>query len=464
GPAAIYGYVWDFGTGNESVGHRRWILDPEALTMGTGSTDSSNALWVFGATTPRPASPEFIAWPPAGNAPVPLVFPRWSFAPNTSSADVSAATVTMTQNGTPISLTILPFSSGAADDTIVWEPDLEVDFGMTDTTVNVTVGNLVVDGSTTSYSYEVTIVDPFLTPVILGGTAAVSENTKALVDNAASGVAVRIAGADRYDTAARIAQEFDPGVQAVFIATAFDFPDALAGGPAAASLESPILLVGGGIPTATRAELDRLNPGKIYILGGTGVISGTIAKDLQAYVSTPDEVIRLSGTDRWGTAAAVSAAMFSPGVPVAYVGTGLDFPDALAGGAAAASEGGPMLLTAPDDLPLATLNELKRLKPQKIVVIGGSAAVSDAVFDQLVPLSAGAVVRYSGADRYTTAADVSASVIEGPIHRLYIAVGTNFPDALAGVPLAAREGASILLVDTDLAPDATLIEVARLDW
>ncbi|NNF64601.1 MAG: hypothetical protein HKN07_10120, partial [Acidimicrobiia bacterium] len=41
GPAAIYGYVWDFGTGNESVGHRRWILDPEALTMGTGSTDSS---------------------------------------------------------------------------------------------------------------------------------------------------------------------------------------------------------------------------------------------------------------------------------------------------------------------------------------------------------------------------------------------------------------------------------------
>lgn len=465
GPAAIYGYVWDFGAGNESVGHRRWILDPTALTMGSGSTDTTNALWVLGATGPRPPDPGFVAWPPPGNVPLTLVFPRWSLAPNSDSADVSGATVTMTHDGVSVALDVLPPDPGAGDDTLVWEvDDLDIAFGQTDSTIAVTVSNVIVDGTPTTYAYQVTVIDPFLTTVVLGGTAAVSDDTATLVDNAASGVGVRIAGADRYDTAARIAANFEPGVAAVFIATAFDFPDALAAGPAAASLDSPILLVGAGIGPSTRAELDRLNPQKIYVLGGTGAVSGIIARDLKEYVSAPEDVVRLSGVDRYGTAAAVSAEIFSPGVPVAYVGTGLDFPDALAGGAAAAREGGPVLLTDPAKLPLATRDELKRLKPARIVLLGGTAAVSDAVLNELKKLTTGTVTRYFGADRYTTAADVSANVFDGPVHRVYVAVGTNFPDALAGVPLAAREGAPILLVATDVAPSSTLSEIGRLDW
>ncbi len=83
------------------------------------------------------------------------------------------------------------------------------------------------------------------------------------------------------------------------------------------------------------------------------------------------EVQRIAGTGRYDTAAAVSASFFDPGVPVAYVATGLSFPDALAGGAAAAATGGPVLLVDRVAVPAATATELERLRPGRIVVLGG---------------------------------------------------------------------------------------------
>ncbi len=86
--------------------------------------------------------------------------------------------------------------------------------------------------------------------------------------------------------------------------------------------------------------------------------------------------------DRYGTAAAVSKATFSPGVPVAYIASGLNFPDALAGAAAGGYLGGPVLLVN-GHIPAVTAAELTRLQPGRIVVLGGSAAVSDAVLSAL---------------------------------------------------------------------------------
>ncbi|MBY0398138.1 MAG: cell wall-binding repeat-containing protein, partial [Thermoleophilia bacterium] len=83
------------------------------------------------------------------------------------------------------------------------------------------------------------------------------------------------------------------------------------------------------------------------------------------------------------TAAAISAAANNPGVAVAYVATGLDFPDALAGAALAALTRGPLLLVTPDGLPAAAAAELGRLRPARIVILGGSGVVGDAVQTQL---------------------------------------------------------------------------------
>jgi putative cell wall-binding protein len=66
-------------------------------------------------------------------------------------------------------------------------------------------------------------------------------------------------------------------------------------------------------------------------------------------------------------------------VAVAYVTTGANYPDALAGGPAAAREGGPVLLVRHGAVSLAVAAELDRLNPARIVVLGGPAVVSDAV-------------------------------------------------------------------------------------
>jgi hypothetical protein len=99
-------------------------------------------------------------------------------------------------------------------------------------------------------------------------------------------------------------------------------------------------------------------------------------------------VVRLWGSDRYGTAAAVSRDAFAA-ADVVYVATGVDFPDALVGAAAAGSVDGPVLLVGRTSLPGATRAELARLSPRRIVVVGGPSVVDDAVVRRLEGLVGG---------------------------------------------------------------------------
>ena len=108
------------------------------------------------------------------------------------------------------------------------------------------------------------------------------------------------------------------------------------------------------LPAATATELARLRPAKIVVLGGTAVISDTVLADLRRY-ATSGVASRIAGADRYATAARVSAATFAPGVAVAYVATGVSFPDALAGGVAAGRQKGPVLLVSANSVPAATV-------------------------------------------------------------------------------------------------------------
>jgi len=283
---------------------------------------------------------------------------------------------------------------------------------------------------------------------------------------AAAGMTVqRFGGADRFATAATVsANHFTPGVPAVYVATGANFPDALAGGPAAARAGAPILLVARTeVPPATRAELTRLRPARIVVLGGPGVVSGAVASTLKAF-QTGGGVSRLGGADRYATAAAVSRATFGPGLATAYVATGLTFPDALVGGAAAARAGSPVLLTKPNGLPGSTEAELKRLAPTRIVVLGGTSAVGDGVLARLRTIAtSGTVTRLAGADRYATAAAISAASFPAGVPALYVATGLAFPDALVAVPAAATSGAALTLVPGSASvPRVIRTEAARL--
>src|SRR5581483_2536958 len=110
------------------------------------------------------------------------------------------------------------------------------------------------------------------------------------------------------------------------------------------------------------------------VVGSTGVVGNGVAGALKAY-ATSGTVERLGGPDRYATAAAISASTFGPGVPVAYVATGLNFPDALAAAAAAGLRGVPVHLVTRDTIPPATATELARLRPERIVVVGSTGVV-----------------------------------------------------------------------------------------
>ena len=280
-----------------------------------------------------------------------------------------------------------------------------------------------------------------------------------------SKVQVRLAGADRYQTAAAMSRSsFGSGVPVAYVATGSSFPDALAGGPAAARTGGPVLLVTAtDVPAATATELARLKPARIVVLGGTSAVSAAVANRLGAYATTRT-VTRLAGADRYGTAARVSAATFAAGAPVAYVATGTAFPDALAGGVAAGRQKGPVLLVAPGAVPAVTASELRRLKPGRIVVLGGTGAIRDSVASALRSHTNGTVTRIAGADRYATAVAVSKATTGTDAPRtVYLATGASFPDGLAGTPVAARANGPLLIVPSGGLTDALRAELRRLN-
>jgi putative cell wall-binding protein len=189
---------------------------------------------------------------------------------------------------------------------------------------------------------------------------------------------------------------------------------------------------------------------------------GSVAVAPAPTEATPAAVERRAGPDRYATAAAISAATFSPGVEIAFVATGTTFPDSLSGGSPAGRRKAPILLTAPTDLPAATRAELVRLAPRSIVILGGTSAVGGRVETALRSLTGGGVTRIAGADRFATAAMISARYFPAGAPVAYVATGRSFPDALSAGAAAARLGGPVLLVDRDTIPGAVRSELGRL--
>ena len=169
-PGVIDGYMDDFGAINYFVGHRRWILYPPQKAMGNGSIPTvggklgANALWVTGGSGARPVAPEWIAWPAPGYMPyqiMPRVSRRWSFS--FPGANFSQATVSMTSAGTnvPVVVEALENDHGYADNTVVWVANSTAfSNGGDDKTYQVIIENVLTGGSTRSFNYSVTVIDP----------------------------------------------------------------------------------------------------------------------------------------------------------------------------------------------------------------------------------------------------------------------------------------------------------------
>jgi glycosyltransferase A (GT-A) superfamily protein (DUF2064 family) len=209
------------------------------------------------------------------------------------------------------------------------------------------------------------VVSPGSTVYLLGGEAALSTDVEQ--DVASAGFDVRrLAGTDRYGTAAAIAAELGD-VSTIFLTTGADFPDALSAGNAAALAgdSTVVLTAGDTLPQATRAYLDAHPSAARIAVGGPAARADSTAAPIV-------------GRDRYDTAALV-AGRFARLPAVAALASGETFSDALAGGADAAARQAPLLLTTRDDLPAATHAYLDERSTaiNRVTVYGGTAAVGD---------------------------------------------------------------------------------------
>jgi putative cell wall-binding protein/heat shock protein HslJ len=121
--------------------------------------------------------------------------------------------------------------------------------------------------------------------VIVGGESAVGPEVEGELTTYADSVA-RVAGVDRFATAAAVSTHRGTAPEKGFVATGETFPDVLAAAPAAITADAALLLTGkDALPDATRSELDRLGVDRVTIAGGPSAVSAAVANELRAVLS-----------------------------------------------------------------------------------------------------------------------------------------------------------------------------------
>jgi putative cell wall-binding protein/Tol biopolymer transport system component len=312
--------------------------------------------------------------------------------------------------------------------------------------------------------------DTWLVAVDGSEARPVTATGRSIPTDVSPGKALRVGGADRIQTAVALSTAERETAEAVVLARADDYPDALTGGPLAASRGAPLLLTARDrLHPATAREITRLGARTAYLLGGPAALSERLRDDLAEIGVT--EVTRLGGADRFDTARLVAGAVAGPGgADDVYVAAGQDadlgrgWPDALAVSGLAAYQQRPLLLVRSRDVPEATAAALDALDPARASVIGGPRAVDESVADALRDRGL-AVDRLAGEDRYATSARVAEAAVQAGMaaHRPWLVTGRVFPDALAAGPAAASDGGVLRLVDGRAGLDESTREALAAD-
>ena len=262
----------------------------------------------------------------------------------------------------------------------------------------------------------------------------------------------RIAGADRIETSIGIADTLKEtmGVEKfsnIVVATALNFPDALAGSYLASVKGAPILLTYDAVHAKIAQYIaDNLVPGGVvYILGDRTAVSEVFERELSGRGVRYE---RVAGSDRFGTNMAILNSANVPTGSTVLVCTALNFADSLS----VSATGLPILLVYGSLRPDQKVF-LNTVKPGAIHVVGGTGAVSEKLFEELKN-HAPQVKRVYGQNRHETSATVALEYFPDAKSAV-IAYSFNFPDGLCGGPLAYALGAPLLLtVSGDTTPNA----------
>lgn len=159
---------------------------------------------------------------------------------------------------------------------------------------------------------------------------------------------------------------------------------------------------------------------------------------------------RIGGDDRYDVAANVSDTFAAPPQEIVYVVSGEVFADALAAGPIAYADNAPILLTEGDELSAAAEDQLVRLSPALVRVVGGTSTIRTAVLRRIEEVTGAEVERVAGVDRYDLAAGLLTE--RGPVDTVFLVSGEVFSDALSAGPAAALVDGAIALTRDDALP------------
>jgi putative cell wall-binding protein len=271
------------------------------------------------------------------------------------------------------------------------------------------------------------------------GFAADSDDSGAVVS--------RIAGENRWDTAAKTAVAQFGTSEEVIIARGDDtgnYADGLAASYLAKVKDAPILLTNtNSLPQQTAAAITTLNAKKAYVLGGELAISPAVVDKLKDLGLTVERIKGKEDTSRVGTAAEI--ARMGGKVDTALLVSGNAPADSLIAGPVAYNNSYPVLLVNKDSVPSETAKVIDELGIENIHVVGGKLVVSDAVYNKL-----DADARYCGTidtSRVGTSINVAQRLFSNP-HAFSIvgSANKNLADAVG----AAVLGNPILYVGNNI--------------
>lgn len=273
----------------------------------------------------------------------------------------------------------------------------------------------------------------------------------------------RLAGNSRYETMQAVAREggCDRWNGTVFLATGANYPDALTGSALAGLYDAPLLLTRRSVLSKeAAAEIERMHPRRVIILGGEEAISVSVEDSVKAMVGKYN-VSRIAGYSRYDTCARIYEAGKGRWSHTIIVTTGRTAADALSISSYAYASHTPILLI--DKLgsssfsPIATIYQSIRDGIDQAVIVGGTDAV-DSFWDEYLSgeLGRNNVIRLAGENRYETSSCV-AEWASGHMPELsvqpdtvlsyeYVGMsGNSFPDALTGGALCGLKGSVFLL-------------------
>ena len=158
-------------------------------------------------------------------------------------------------------------------------------------------------------------------------------------------------------------------------------------------------------------------------------------------------------------AASSSNEPITAGVPVLVVVAAGSATDEAVGRPAAEVHGGRLIVIPRSGITRTTRAVLARSEPGRIVVVGGTDAVSEASVRAFRQYTFGSVTRLAGPDRFTTAAEVAESEFTAPLRRLRVMSG-HAPAGARGA--AGGSKVPVLLLDGDRVPDVTASTIRQL--